>query len=632
MKYDYSRSRPPGRKSWSIRISFRLAAVVIPAVLFLAVLAAGVLTSQARAYSNPSTEEIRNKLYEAAVERNIPPEILYGIAYQESGWRQFDSSGDPIISFDGGIGIMQVTSYGSYDVERLKTDIDYNIMAGASILINKWNNTPSIGDDAMNCYENWFYAVWAYNGWVANNAYPYTVWAHIADGRDRWAGVPVTAVPQGWLVNGLGVKIATPQPAHFWTPPLETYFSWYDGVYSSNWVLVANPATAGASVVSSIKIAGSPRSMAAIAGQSPGVVPAGNALASSFPGQMGGPVLVNTSRPAIISQRVIFGSSIEEVVGTPAERLSSHYYWTWYDMESPGFANWVLIVNPNDYDIFYRISLAGTERGSGVLTPGQAFTPTLAGEIGGPLEVEAWTDETMAAPAKVVASQRVLSGYGNAFNEAPGIPAEDLSNSYIWPWFDGIGGRNWILLANPNQTPVGYQIEIGTGGCGNPAPAGTACQSGTLAAAGDPGEGDIAKPEFPGIRTGPVRVTTQGGNVIASQRVTFGPSFGETAGYPTDRLSGNYHWTWYDQLSPGMKNWILVANPGPEPVTYTIRINGTTPAGYANRTLAPGAMETPQFPGWRSGPVEVVASGNVIASQRVLFNGYFNEVTGAVLD
>jgi len=610
------------------------------------------LEATAAAYSNPPTAEIREKLYAAAVTRNIPPEVLYAIAYQESGWRQFNSQGQPLISPDNGYGIMQVTSVGSYDVEKLKYDIDYNINAGADILLGKWQWVPSIGDDAMDCYENWFYAVWAYNGWVSYNSYPYTVYAHIASGGDFgwWPGVPATPVPQAWLVDGEGVQVPTPQPAHYWTPPLENYFSWYDGVYSNNWVLVANPATSPNSVATGISIAGAARDISQfkVPGQNPGVVPAGKAITAAFPGQMGGPVRVNTSREAIVSQRVLFGDSIEEVVSVPADKLSSHYYWPWYDMESAGFRNWVLINNPGSEAVRAEVLIDGQVKPNTLsqsrpdygqdhflIGPGETVTATFPGAQGGPVEVRAYRDGGAWASEQdrrtVIASQRVLSNFGGSFNEALGVPAESLSDDYYWPWYDGVGGRNWVLVANPNPSPVDYVIEVGAGGCSDPAPAGTACQRGTLAAAGDQDGFDIVTPEFPGIRTGPVRVSAQGGQVIAAQRVVFGPSFGETAGYPAVALAASYHWTWYDQLSPGMKNWVLVANPGPGDVTYTVTINGAAPAGYRNRVLAAGAMETPTFPGWRSGPVEVTASAPVIASQRVLFNGYFNEVSGTVL-
>ncbi len=78
-------------------------------------------------------------------------------------------------------------------------------------------------------------------------------------------------------------------------------------------------------------------------------------------------------------------------------------------------------------------------------------------------------------------------------------------------------------------------------------------------------------------------------------------------------------------MCPGMTNWVLVANPGGGPLTATIKVGGSTLGTYS---IAPGRNVTPTFPGKIGGPVAVSATANVIASQRVLYNGYFNEVLG----
>ena len=174
---------------------------------------------------NPSPAAIRALLHDAAVAHDIPPKILYAVAWQESAWRQFDAAGDPLISRDGGIGIMQVTTIpAGVDAARLRTDIAYNIDVGVSILDEKWTYAPSvfpvIGGGDRRCYEDWFFAVWAYNGWVAGNLYPYLIWAHIADGRGRWTGIAATPVAKSRLVSGLppkGVPVPTPQPEHWWS-------------------------------------------------------------------------------------------------------------------------------------------------------------------------------------------------------------------------------------------------------------------------------------------------------------------------------------------------------------------------------------------------------------------------------
>ncbi len=196
----------PTTAAWSRHATARLATALAAAALVLtAVLVlAAVVTAPASAgpYVNPTPAQIRAKLSAAAVARSIPPKLVYAIAYQESTWRQFDANGDPLISKDGGIGIMQVTTIPvGVDAVRLRTDIDYNIAVGADILLAKWGYAPSvfpvIGAGSTRCYEDWFFAVWAYNGLTANNQYPYKIWAHLADGHGLWTGARGDAGARG---------------------------------------------------------------------------------------------------------------------------------------------------------------------------------------------------------------------------------------------------------------------------------------------------------------------------------------------------------------------------------------------------------------------------------------------------
>ncbi|MHB1390668.1 MAG: hypothetical protein ACYCXF_05460 [Thermoleophilia bacterium] len=83
---------------------------------------------------------------------------------------------------------------------------------------------------------------------------------------------------------------------------------------------------------------------------------------------------------------------------------------------------------------------------------------------------------------------------------------------------------------------------------------------------------------------------------------------------------------------PGVSNWVLVANPaapGGPTAHYTVKVAGVT---HAEGDLAPGARVIPDFAGLMGGPVEVTSTGGpVMASQRVLWKGYFNETLGTVL-
>ncbi len=128
--------------------------------------------------------EIGKKLEKWANIYNIPPVLLKSIAWMESGWKQYEWDtktglpliGKPLMGYDGiGIGIMQISDYdattdeGKVKVDKLKNDIDYNIEVGCQILNQKWRAYPKIGNGDRNVLENWYFAVWGYNGWGSRN-------------------------------------------------------------------------------------------------------------------------------------------------------------------------------------------------------------------------------------------------------------------------------------------------------------------------------------------------------------------------------------------------------------------------------------------------------------------------------
>jgi len=181
--------------------------------------------------TNPPDTYIRARLKDAALRYNVPSAILMAIAYQESGWRQFDTGGNTIIGSNAtsqDVGIMQINTSGRSDVDRLMTDIDYNIETGAKILDGKWKVAPGIGDRDRNVLENWYYAIWAYNGFSSTNNpntpggrhYQDRILALMArqvlgsDGQPLWPPVVVT-IPNPSIIADPPVWIPTPQPVHY---------------------------------------------------------------------------------------------------------------------------------------------------------------------------------------------------------------------------------------------------------------------------------------------------------------------------------------------------------------------------------------------------------------------------------
>lgn len=169
----------------------------------------------------------------------IPPVILKAIAWIESGWAQasydplvqYGEVGPVLVSHDCGYGIMQITSgmqnvTGVPNLEQAMIGSHYafNIARGAHILAEKWNAAPEyrpvVGNRDPHIIENWYFAIWAYNGFAFKNhplnpAYdpnrpPYTC------GPDR-AGYPYQELVLGCVANPPvrgGVPLWDPVPVH----------------------------------------------------------------------------------------------------------------------------------------------------------------------------------------------------------------------------------------------------------------------------------------------------------------------------------------------------------------------------------------------------------------------------------
>ncbi|WP_041276716.1 cell wall-binding repeat-containing protein [Desulfosporosinus acidiphilus] len=162
----------------SLRRYRKLLAIFMTMLFFMQLIP--IRTASAAVAQTAYYTEIGDKLEYWANKYNIPPVLLKSIAWMESGWRQYelDDNGQPmtdhpLIGKDGiGIGIMQISSYSSTDtatIEKLKTDIDYNIEMGCQMLNQKWRAAPKIGNGDRNVLENWYFAVWAYNSWGSRN-------------------------------------------------------------------------------------------------------------------------------------------------------------------------------------------------------------------------------------------------------------------------------------------------------------------------------------------------------------------------------------------------------------------------------------------------------------------------------
>jgi hypothetical protein len=118
----------------------------------------------------------------------VPPVLIKAVAWIESGWAQasydpyvnYGEVGPTLISHDCGYGIMQVTSgmqnvtgVPNLDQAMIGGHYAFNIARGVRILADKWNQGPEfrpvVGERNPYILENWYYALWAYNGFAFKN-------------------------------------------------------------------------------------------------------------------------------------------------------------------------------------------------------------------------------------------------------------------------------------------------------------------------------------------------------------------------------------------------------------------------------------------------------------------------------
>ena len=116
----------------------------------------------------------------------IPPTIMKSIAWIEANWQNASPSvpwggvGPTIRSHDCGYGLGQVTTgmsnpTGNATAKQalVGTHFLFNLAESVRILADKWNQAPELrpiaGDGNPAFLENWYFAIWSYNGFASAN-------------------------------------------------------------------------------------------------------------------------------------------------------------------------------------------------------------------------------------------------------------------------------------------------------------------------------------------------------------------------------------------------------------------------------------------------------------------------------
>jgi hypothetical protein len=202
----------------------------------------------------------------------------------------------------------------------------------------------------------------------------------------------------------------------------------------------------------------------------------------------------------------------------------------------------------------------------------------------------------------------------------PGTASCQWSTSYIFPWYNNKDLNTQIRVANISGSSAVVRLFIG----------GREMTTGCIS------EGRALNSPFPlqnnasrrltcaGIDSGPVRLTSTAGNLVASMRILFPKSgtapftgFSEIMGMPESQLAAGYIFPWYNNIA--LNTQLRFANVGTTNTSVRVFMGGQEVAG-SPFAIAPGQSLRRSF-AIDKGPV-VVRSTNgtkIIASLRILF-------------
>ncbi|HEX4212102.1 MAG TPA: glycosyl hydrolase family 18 protein [Candidatus Dormibacteraeota bacterium] len=218
---------------------------------------------------------------------------------------------------------------------------------------------------------------------------------------------PVLASQRVVYYNSFNEVLAEPASAAGTTE----YSTWFDRVSSPGFlndnVHVVDPGTTAADVT--ISIPGSPGCTLN------GTIQAGEEQYFTCADGYGGPVKITSDQPVLVSERVQYYQSFNEVDAQPATAAQTSLDFTWFDrVSNPGFYNDnVHVMNPGTSAASVTVTVPGNPSCTltGTIQPGAEQYFTCGTGIGGPV--------TVTSNQPVLASQRVQ--FYQSFNEVLGM-------------------------------------------------------------------------------------------------------------------------------------------------------------------------------------------------------------------
>jgi hypothetical protein len=296
-------------------------------------------------------------------------------------------------------------------------------------------------------------------------------------------------------------------------------------------------------------------------------------------------------------------------MGYPADQLTNEYVFPWYNNKA--MKSQLRIGNTGDVDADVDVYIGGTKITTTPYTiaMGGSVRVEYAGINNGPVRVV-----TATPGASILATMRVI--WGTGYDELMGFPADQLTNEYLFPYYNNVAMNSQLRIGNTGDMPVDVDVYI----------AGVKMNT-------DPytiGVGDSLREQYTGVNSGPVRVvtTTPGGSILATMRVIWGKGYDELMGYPANQLTNEYCFPLYSNTL--LNTQLRIGNTGDVPAEVDVYIGGvkTIDSPYI---IAVGDSQRLSYDS-ESGPLQVVTNttgASILATERIIYGSMgYDELMG----
>jgi ribosomal protein L33 len=297
-------------------------------------------------------------------------------------------------------------------------------------------------------------------------------------------------------------------------------------------------------------------------------VPAGGSVRETYLGVDNGPVKVMSTNGSdilaalqVIWKEPGFRTSYSELLGLPKEQLSSEYWFPWYNnINTASMEQGFRIGNVNSGSSNTVEVWVGNTQLDTIILAGGASARVNYPIDNGPIRIVCTTC-TNTNYDQIIAALRVIwkePGFRTSYYEMMGLPKEQLSSEYWFPWYNNINTTSMeqgFRIANVSTTEANT-AEVWNG----------ITKLDTIPL----GIGASVRVNYP-IDNGPIRIVcttctnTNYDQIISALRIIwkepgYRTSYSEMMGLPKEQLSSEYWFPWYNNATTSMDQGFRIAN------------------------------------------------------------------------